>query len=299
MLGCQAGEIREQAEEAHLDRRVLGIYPSHGAMALRGDISVQVVLGEDGQGTTPNVHLIGPGQVWSPQCELVDEGGQWVSCNPIQDVPRDEVFDIEIGFRDGNPLMVSPTSEFPDVGPAFLLNNANVTRFGANDRTAERIGDLFMNSNMTGVVVDYVPGNGSMDTTFVAGPIDYKEGAPAMIRAPGLTFALPIHVNEKGRFTSVPSNAFLPIFVDTKFVQVLIQNCQVSGNIVDNRIEGFRLSGHIPATSLVQLVEPLGAAGNMVLNNIEMNVDTDDDGEFDSIEFSVVGRAPEIELVRY
>ena len=299
MVACQANEIREQAEETHTDRRVLGIYPSHGAMALRGDISVQVVLGEDGQGTTPNVHFIGPGQIWSPECDLIDDGGQWVSCRPIRDVPRDEVFDLEIGFSDGNPLMVTPTSEFPDIGPAYLLNNATITRFGGNERTIERIGELFKSSDITGVIVDYTPNSGAMDTTFVAGPIDYKSGAPAMVRAPGLTFAMPIHINEKGHFNSVPTSTFLPIFVDTEFVQVLIQNCKISGTVVDQRIEGFRLSGTIPAASLVQLVSPLGPAGNMVLNNIEMNVDTDDDGEVDSIEFSVVGRTPEIELVRY
>ena len=120
LTGCGAQEIREQARESHDDRRVSGIFPSHDAMALRGDIKVQVVLGEERIGTLPNIRVIGKNDSWKPKCRL-DDTGKWVTCEAIKDLPKNQVFDIEVGLHDQNPLLVTPSSEFPEDHPGYLL----------------------------------------------------------------------------------------------------------------------------------------------------------------------------------
>ncbi len=296
-VGCGAQEIREQAEEAHEDRRVMAIFPSDGSMALRGDVGVQVVLGDEKLGTLPNVKVSTASKTWTPACSL-NENGLWVTCNPISDLPRNQVFDIEIGLQDQNPLTVSTSSEFPEGQQAFLINtNAAITAFGESESTAQRVGEMFQGSNMIALIDEYDGGTG--DYTLLMGPVDYEQGSKATIREPGLTFVKDIVVNDTGRFTSRVQNAFMPIFVDTGFVQVLIQDCVAEGTIEDGAITGMKISGIIPALSLVQLAEPLGAAANFVLAGIEMDVDLDADGENDAASFSLVSTPVQVGLVQY
>ncbi len=294
---CGANEIRTQAEEAHDDRRVSGVFPSHDAMALRGDISVQIVLGEEKIGTIPNVNIIGANNTWNPNCTL-DETGKWATCNPVQDLPRDQVFDIEIGLQDQNPLRVSPSSEFPLSTPGYLINaNSNITHFGADASTADRVGEMFRNSDIAVFIHDYTdePGNYILH----AGPVDIKDNGKISVRSPGLTFVKDIIVHEDRSFSSTKQNVFMPIFVDTDFVQVLIQNCQVAGRFDGGSIRGLKITGDIPALSLVQLAAPLGPAATFVLGSITLDVDLDEDGEDDAAFFSLVSNAPRMGVVQY
>ena len=112
-------------------------------------------------------------------------------------------------------------------------------------------------------------------------------------------FVKDIIVKEDGLFSSTRQNVFMPIFVDTGFVQVLIQNCQVTGRIQEGHIRGLKLIGDIPAISLVQIAEPLGLLANFVLGSITLDVDLDGDGEDDAAFFRMVSNAPRVEAVQY
>jgi len=295
--GCGAQEIRQQAEESHEDRRVSGIFPGHDSMAIRGDLQIQVVLGEEMVGTLPKVHLIGQDNIWSPSCHL-DETGKWVTCNPLDGLPRGQVFDLEVGLHDQNPLMVSPSSEFPEDTSGYLLNSsASITNFGQDPATAERVGELFRSSDIAVLIDGYegIPG----EYNLLAGPVEIKDSGKASVRSPGLTFVKSIVIKDDGSFSSVPQNVFMPIFVDTDFVQLLIQNCQVHGQIQDGEIRGLKIDGDIPAISLVKLAEPLGPASSFVLGNITMDVDLDGDGDEDAAYFSLVSNAPRVPMVQY
>ncbi|MFT5683036.1 MAG: hypothetical protein ACI8RZ_003963 [Myxococcota bacterium] len=297
MVACGAKEIRDQAEESHDDRRVSGVFPSHDAMALRGDISIQVVLGEEMIGTLPNIHVIGQHDSWSPQCAL-DETEKWVTCKPLMDLPRNQVFDIKVGLFDDNPLAVTPTSEFPESTPGYLLNtNSNITNFGEDASTAERVGEMFRSSDIAVLIEGYNGQAGNF--TLLAGPVDIQDNGKASVRAPGLTFVKDIVIDDSGSFSSTAQSVFMPIFVDTGFVQVLIQNSRVTGQIQAGEIRGLKITGDIPAISLVKLAEPLGAAANLVLGSITMDVDLDEDGEADAAFFSLVTSAPRVEMVQY
>ncbi len=294
---CGAQEIRDQAEESHDDRRVPGIFPSHDSMALRGDINVQIVLGEEKIGTLPKVSIIGTHDTWRPKCFL-DETGKWVTCNPVKDLPRNQVFDIEVGLHDQNPLLVTPTSEFPESTPGYLLNtNSSITHFGEDASTADRVGEMFRSSDIAVLIDGYTnqPGN----YTLLAGPVDIEDNGKVSIRSPGLTFVKDIVIDDEGSFTSTRQNVFMPIFVDTGFVQVLIQNCRVTGRVQDGQLRGLKITGDIPAISLVKLADPLGPAANFVLGNITMDVDLDEDGEEDAAFFSLVSNAPRVGVVQY
>jgi hypothetical protein len=137
------------------------------------------------------------------------------------------------------------------------------------------------------------------DYNLLAGPVDIKDNGKASVRSPGLTFVKHIVIDGDGSFTSTPQNVFMPIFVDTDFVQVLIQNCRVTGRVQDGEIRGLKIMGDIPAISLVQLADPLGPAANFVLGNITMDVDLDGDGEEDAAYFSLVANAPRVGMVQY
>jgi len=300
MMGCNAPEIRGQAAVSHDDERIIAVFPPQDALALRGDLRVQVVLGEEGIGTIPHVRIVGDDHVWTPNCWL-DEREQWVTCHPAQDLPRDQVFDIKVGMYDQDPLMVSVTSEFPKDIPGYLINpNATVTRFGENASTAERLGDIFRESEHRAlVIIDEYDGQAG-DYTLLAGPVDINENNDkASIRSPGFTFVKHVVVHEDGTFNSVKENVFLPIFMYTDFVQVLIQNCQISGKIENQSISNLTIKGDIPAISLVKLAEPLGLLSDFALNNIAMDVDLDQDGEFDAASFTLVSNAPQIALSQY
>lgn len=295
--GCGAQEIRQQAEESHEDRRVSGIVPGHGTMAIRGDVQIQIVLGEEMVGTLPRVHLTSQDRTWSPACHL-DETGKWVTCNPIDDLPREQVFDLEVGMHDQSPLTVSLSSEFPADSKGYLLNSgASITHFGQDFATAERVGELFRSSDIAVLIDGYDGAPGAYN--LLAGPVELKDSGKASVRSPGLTFVKHIQIREDGSFSSTPQSVFMPVFVNTGFVQLLIQNCQVHGQIEDDEIRGLRIDGDIPAISLVQLAEPLGPASSIVLGNITMDVDLDGDGEDDAAYFSLVSNAPQVPMVQY
>ena len=297
LTGCGAGAIREQAEEAHEDRRVVAIFPSHDTMAMRGDIEVQVILGEEKIHQIPTIKFIGQNSSWAPRCHL-DETGQWATCDPIADLPRDQVFDLQVGIQDQNPLTVNPTTEFPDGTSGYMLNtNSNVTNFGEDASTADRVGGMFRSSDIVVVIDEYSDQPG--EYTLLAGPVERLDNGKVSVRSPGLTFVKYIVVDANGSFESTPQSVFMPIFVDTGFVQVLIQNCQVSGKIEGGQIRGMKIKGDIPALSLVKLAEPLGPAANFVLGSITMDVDLDGDGDEDAAFFTLVSNAPKVELVQY
>ncbi|MDP6935690.1 MAG: hypothetical protein QGG40_22410, partial [Myxococcota bacterium] len=59
-------------------------------------------------------------------------------------------------------------------------------------------------------------------------------------------------------------------------------------------------TGELPAATFVDLAEPLGnTIGGMLLDAIKLDVDTDDDGEFDAAAFRLESTASEIELASW
>jgi len=88
----------------------------------------------------------------------------------------------------------------------------------------------------------------------------------------------------------------LPVWVDTEIVHTLIQDCEVSGTIGVSTVKKLNITGYISAPSLERLAEPLGQFSGLLLNSIELDVDTDDDGEPDSVSFEMLVTASEVTL---
>jgi hypothetical protein len=283
---CNMSRIRNQADEALDDNYVVAVYPSDGAMAVETNVSIVVVVGQPAVDTVPWVIVTAGGEQWAPDCSL-DGDGLYVRCRPIKGLPRDTPLDVAVYVGDTRPTQLNFSSEFPDESPAWQLNTgARFEHFGdSSDLTTETLGGMMEDSDMVGAIVDWERGK-SMDTWFLIGKADVNDHGNATLEG-GLTMALPITIGADGRFKSERTETFMPIGVNGTTVQALVLDAVVTGTAGENGIQDFTLSGVLTASALVDLVEPLGSAGSLVLEAIVIDTDTDGDGSVDGASFTL------------
>jgi hypothetical protein len=283
---CNSSRIRNQADDALADNYVVAVYPSDGAMAVEPNVSIVVVVGEPAVDTIPWVIVTADGKQWAPDCSM-DEDGLYVRCRPIKDLPTDTPLDVAVYIGDTRPTQLNFSSEFPDSGPTYQLNNgARFESFGdSSDFTVDTLSDMMEDSDMVGTVLDWELGQ-KMDTWFLIGKADVNDHDSADLEG-GLTMALPITIGADGRFKSDRTETFMPIGVNGTTVQALVLDAEVSGTAGAEGIQEFTLSGVLTSAALVDLVEPLGAAGSLVLEAIVIDADTNDDGDADGASFTL------------
>ena len=139
------------------------------------------------------------------------------------------------------------------------------------------------------------PGAGN-DIRLSIGPADINAAGKATIAAPGLVFTIPAAIDEDGILLGSSQAAFLPVHVDTTTVSLLVQDLEVEGRMTEDGLVDLSIEGHIPAASLVRMVEPLGALGAVVLAQIALDVDRDEDGEGDAARLLMEGDTVGISL---
>lgn len=283
---CNSSRIRNQADEALDDNYVVAVYPSDGAMAVEPNVSIVVVVGEPAVDTVPWVIVTGDGEQWAPECAL-DDDGLYVRCRPIKGLPTDTPLDVAVYVGDTRPTQLNFSSEFPDAGPSYQLNNgARFENFGdSSDYTVDTLSGMMEDSDMVGAILDWERGT-AMDTWFLVGKADVNDHDSADLEG-GLTMALPITIGADGRFKSERTETFMPIGVNGTTVQALVLNAEVSGTAGADGIQDFTLSGVLTSAALVDLVEPLGAAGALVLEAVVIDADSDGDGNVDSASFTL------------
>lgn len=292
LVGCNSRSIREAAVEADAIG-VMGIHPAADAAALRGDaVSVNVVFGENPPPRPPAVTITSAGRTWTPPCTLDETAGRWMSCAPLTDLPRGQVFDIELQTRRGGAVIVSVDSEMPEEPRAYRLTQLRVNRFGANRGAAEQLSELLAGSELL-----LVTEGGDLESgkhTLRMGLADKLDSDEYAVRSPGLTMVYDFVLGE--RLGGRPQDVFLPLQINTEVVPLFLQSCTVKAQLDEWRISGLAIKGTISALSLVKLTEPLGSLSDVALSRVEMDIDTDKDGSPDAISFQLTAEAPRVQL---
>ncbi|MFT4976182.1 MAG: hypothetical protein ACI8S6_002078 [Myxococcota bacterium] len=291
MLGCGSQAIRRAAVETEASALgVLGIHPAGDAAALRGDVAVHVVFGDGAPDKAPGIRVTSAAREWMPPCSF-DETGRWMTCAPMTEMPRGQVFDIELLTRQGDAVMVSVASELPEGPRAYRLTQVRVGRFGASRAAAEQLSTLLAGSDLIAVTE-----GGSLESgkhTLRMGLAE-QQGEEFGVQPPGLTMVYDFVLQE--RLAGRPQDVFLPLQIDTEVVPLFIEGCTIKAELDDWRMSDFTIAGTISALSLVKLIEPLGTLGDVALSRVELDVDTDGDGDPDAVSFKLTAEAPRVAL---
>ena len=287
LTGC-AQQMYAVADVALEEAAVVAVSPPAGAILSR-EATVEVVLGERGRGHIPQVLIQGADRSWRPDCSL-DESELWAVCETVT-LPGSQSFSLQVTV-DGVTTRETTFQTLTAAEDAHQLNpGVEVVELCESSVLVENIQGMMQGSDMIAVVAPDAD-----DAMFLSiGPADIS-AAGAAVATPGLVFTFPVELSEDGTLQGSAEAAFLPVHVDTTTVNLLVQDLEVEGRMIEGALVDLSIDGHIPAASLVRMVEPLGALGAVVLSQITLDVDRDGDGEQDAARLLMEGDTVGISL---
>ncbi|MEQ1565272.1 MAG: hypothetical protein ABMA64_06510 [Myxococcota bacterium] len=288
LSACHVLQVEELARLPLGDGDLVALFPPDGALRLFGQVPVQVVLGGGAAGEVPSVALSRDGDTDPLSCTLI-ENGNVADCGVIPDVPTD---------HDGIALSVSAGDEtmsavalgrLPTPGLGWsLLEGTTFRRLGGNTDVLPVVNAQLATSSSAFLALDGYNGAPG-DYTMVAGPSGLQPDGGLAIAAPGLTFVVPVEVDDEGSVRGSTRAAWLPLPVNGERAYLLLLDVEVTGKLYTDVLDDLVVNADLPAIAVQALASSLGSGGNQVLELVRFDVDRDGDGEGDAARVELAG----------
>ncbi len=259
----------------------VGLFPPDGAMALRGEVPIQL----HGQlESFAGLRVEMSGKVTTAEC---------VGAEPtVCELPGGNHFGdasvIEVETASG-VVLAEVTPEIP-LGEAMALTGpVEVRKFGRLGVGKEALADSLAAFNLVGVLAET-----SIGPAFLAGGGEPESGV-VDIAAPGLTTVLPV-AWDGIRFTTTPMDSFLPATSNGKSTQLRFLELQITGERSGDGFE-YVVSGvlHPDAWATVSG----NVSSSAFQDRLILDIDTDGDGRGDTVSLEYSGHAESVELVEW
>lgn len=265
----------------------MAVFPPDGTMRMLGDVPIQVVLGSEADGALPVVSLARAGTSFDLPCVMMDEGGVLAQCGLVGEVEPGE--EISLSVTAGNDRAhVRSIGSLPEPGLGWsLLDGVQFTALGGGSAAVSLANDYLVGGNAFAAIDGYDGAPGVW--TMVGGPSGFDTTDGIGLVSPGLTFQVIVDVGEDGTLYGTADTAWLPTYVGTEMVQLLLLDVSVSGRLEGERLVDLVLEANAPALALEALSDTLGPIGSQLLGMVTLNVDRDGDGTADAATLRLAG----------
>ncbi|MCP4809510.1 MAG: hypothetical protein GY884_29590, partial [Proteobacteria bacterium] len=264
------------------------VHPGPGSAAVRGALRVEAELGH-GVPVPSGVRIDGPDErTWDLDCVSVT--ATRLSCDPLEELSRDRRFDLVLEFDDDEPTVIPFVTGTPREGSYWRVDKG-VGVDPDHDTAASGLIAMMM---MLQPLVARLPLEGEGLGRMLAGPVREHDDA-VKVDPPGLTTTLEVVEVEHG-WLGEPQDLFLPAEVDGYRKLFLITGVELVAEPTDDGLS-WSMSGSVPVGTLDQIETLLGSLAPFLMDDVELDVDTNDDGRPDSASFGVLGVAVATELM--
>ncbi len=276
---------------------IVALFPGDGAAAVPEETPLRIELAWDSEPDVDVIAWLGESGV---ELEPLSCSHDWtlrvVTCSPASPLRPDTAytFAAQLGQR---PSLVQ-RSRFQTAVPAGSAHEMGaelmVSELGSNPLAGPALNTQLTSSGPLLLVSEHLETPEDLPalaTNWVWGPgkrLEDQPGQPYVIReSVGYPFAAPTLVGDGGTIFGSADHAYLPVALGGEWRAVRVDGLVMYGQLdpdhPDLAVDELTLEGYIRATSLLRaLAEIDGAEATALRGLIDLDTDTDGDGQVDS-----------------